>query len=158
MMRMLGTLVSTAIASVLSLALIGCDTREVEQHVDNRELGKGSSLLADLAYRIEVEIARGRTEAVLAAFEKLAVERPLLDHAPLRELSDFHLYLAARWLEERGGRKGDVQGPLKRSYAELMRQTGFLAPAMRQRFLFQVPLHRAIVEAATRHGLSLPAS
>jgi len=124
----------------------------------HRELGKGSSLLADLAYRIEVEIARGRTEAVLAAFEKLAVERPMLDNAPLRELSDFHLYLAARWLEERGGRNGDVLGPLKRSYEELMRQTGFLAPAMRQRFLFQVPLHRAIVEAATRHGLSLPAS
>ena len=39
-----------------------------------------------------------------------------------------------------------------------MRQTGFLSPAMRQRFLFQVPLHRAIVDAATRHGLSLPAT
>ena len=36
MMRMLGTLVSTAIATVLSLALSGCATREVEQHVDNR--------------------------------------------------------------------------------------------------------------------------
>ena len=124
----------------------------------HRELGKGSSLLADLAYRIEVEIARGRADGVLAAYETLAAERPLLDNAPLRELSDFHLYLAAQWLEERQGRKQDPLGALKRSYAELMRQTGFLAPAMRQRFLFQVPLHRAIIDAATRHGLSLPAS
>lgn len=123
----------------------------------HRELGKGSSLLADLAYRIEVEIARGRAEGVLAAYETLAAERPLLDNAPLRKLSDFHLYLAAQWLAERQGRKQDPLVPLKRSYDELMRQTGFLAPAMRQRFLFQVPLHRGIVDAATRHGLSLPA-
>ena len=38
------------------------------------------------------------------------------------------------------------------------RRTAMHIMAMRQRFLFQVPLHRAIVEAATRHGLSLPAS
>lgn len=123
----------------------------------HRELGKGSSLLADLAYRIEVEIARGRPEGVVAAYEKLAAERPLLDTAPLRELSDFHLYLAAQWLEERNARRDDARAPLKRSYDELMRQTGYLSPPMRQRFLFQVPLHRGIVEAATRHGLSLPA-
>ena len=123
----------------------------------HRELGKGSSLLADLAYRVEVEIARGRADAILAAYETLAAERPLLDNAPLRELSDFHLYLAAQWLEEKNDRKLEPLVPLGRSYAELMRQTGFLAPAARQRFLFQVPLHRSIVDAATRHGLSLPA-
>ncbi|MEO8196990.1 MAG: tetratricopeptide repeat protein [Thermoanaerobaculia bacterium] len=122
----------------------------------HRELGKGSSLLADLAYRVEVEIARGRPDAVVAAYETLAAERPLLDNAPLRELSDFHLYLAAQWLEERQIRKQDPLVRLKLSYDELMRQTGFLSPAMRQRFLFQVPLHRGIVDAATRHGLSLP--
>ena len=98
-----------------------------------------------------------RSQLFLAAYETLAAERPLLDNAPLRELSDFHLYLAAQWLAERQGRKQDPLVPLKRSYDELMRQTGFLAPAMRQRFLFQVPLHRGIVDADTRHGLSLPA-
>ena len=122
----------------------------------HREIGKGSSLLADLAYRVEVEIARGRADAILAAYEKLAKERSLLDSAPLRELSDFHLYLAAHWLEERNGSRLSPLVPLKRSYDELVRQTGFLGPAMRQRFLFQVPLHRAIIDAATRHGLSLP--
>ncbi len=123
----------------------------------HRELGKGSSLLADLAYRIEAEIARGRAEFVLAAYEQLAKERPLLDNAPLRELSDFHLFLAAEWLEEHQGRKLDPLVHLEKSYDELMRQTAFLAPAMRQRFLFQVPLHRAIIDAATRRDLSLPA-
>jgi tetratricopeptide (TPR) repeat protein len=123
----------------------------------HRELGKGASLLADLAYRIEVEIARGRADAVVAAYECLNAERSQLDTAPLRELSDFHLYLACQWLEERKARRGEPLVPLRRSYDELMRQTGFLEPAMRQRFLFQVPLHSAIVEAATRHGLSLPA-
>ena len=122
----------------------------------HRELGKGASLLADLAYRIEVEIARGRADTVLTAYETLAAERPLLDTAPLRELSDYHLYLGGLWLEERKARRCEPLVPLQRSYSELMRQTGFLAPAMRQRFLFQVPLHSAIVEAATRHGLSLP--
>ena len=123
----------------------------------HRELGKGSSLLADLAYRVEVEIARGRGDTVLAAHAALAAERPQFDNAPLKELSDFHLYLGSQWLEEKNGGKQEPLAPLKRSYEELMRQTGFLSPAMRQRFLFQVPLHRAIVDAATRHGLSLPA-
>ncbi|MEO7794783.1 MAG: tetratricopeptide repeat protein, partial [Thermoanaerobaculia bacterium] len=122
----------------------------------HRDLGKGASLLADLAYRIEAEIARGRADAILLAYEKLAAERPLLANAPLREVSDFHLYLAAQWLEERDGSSHTPRVHLRRSYDELMRQTGYLAPAMRQRFLFQVPLHRAIVDAATRHGLSLP--
>lgn len=124
----------------------------------HRELGKGASLLADLAYRAEAEIARGRADAVLAAYESLAAERPLLDSAPLRELSDFHLYLTGRWLEERKARQCEPVAFLKRSYDELMRQTGFLAPAMRQRFLFQVPLHNAIIEAATHHGFPLPGS
>jgi len=123
----------------------------------HRELGKGSSLLADLAYRIAAEIAGGRGEDVLAAYEKLAKERPLLDNAPLRELSDLHLYLAAEWLEEHHGKKLEPLAHLERSYDELMRQTAFLAPAMRQRFLFQVPLHRTIIDAATRRDLSLPA-
>jgi tetratricopeptide (TPR) repeat protein len=124
----------------------------------HRELGKGSSLLSDLAYRIEAEIARNRPDALLTAYEQLAAERPLLDNAPLRELSDFHLYLGAQWLEERDGKRQEPLVHLKRSYEELMRQTAFLSPAMRQRFLFQVPLHRAIVNAATQHGLSLPAT
>jgi tetratricopeptide (TPR) repeat protein len=123
----------------------------------HRELGKSSSLLADLAYRVEAEIARGRAEELLAAYEQLSRERARHDHAPLRELSDFHLYLGAEWLQEHQGRKIDALDHLQRSYAELMRQTAYLSPAMRQRFLFQVPLHRAIIDAATRRDLSLPA-
>ncbi len=38
-----------------------------------------------------------------------------------------------------------------------MRETAFLAPELRQRFLFQVPDHQAIVDAATQRGLGLPA-
>ena len=124
----------------------------------HRELGKGSSLLADLAYRVEVEISRERGDELQACYDKLAAARTLLENAPLRELSDFHLYLAAQWLAERNGKNLEPLVPLKRSYDELMRQTGFLSPPMRQRFLFQVPLHRAIVDAATRHGLSLQTS
>ncbi|MEO8274584.1 MAG: tetratricopeptide repeat protein [Thermoanaerobaculia bacterium] len=122
----------------------------------HRELGKASSLLADLAYRIEAEIARGRPDGVRPAYELLSQERALLDSAPLRELSDFNLYLAAEWLSERKVAQLKPLLHLEKSYAELMRQTAFLAPAMRQRFLFQVPLHRLIVDAATRRELSLP--
>jgi tetratricopeptide (TPR) repeat protein len=43
---------------------------------------------------------------------------------------------------------------LERAYQTLMRKTGFLEPAQRHRFLFQVQDNDAIVQAATRNGLA----
>lgn len=120
-------------------------------------LGKRASCLADWSYRIAVEIARGQPEAVRSVYERLAAARAELPGAPSTELHEYHLFLAADWLESRGKKSATPRGHLQRAYEELMRQTAFLDKGLRQRFLFEVPLHRALVEAATRRDLPLPA-
>jgi type II secretory pathway component GspD/PulD (secretin) len=72
MMRMLGTLVSTAIATVLSLALSGCATREVEQHVDNR---------ADSIHAVAQAVQRN-------VDQKMAAEVPLYQRVQALWVSD----------------------------------------------------------------------
>lgn len=119
-------------------------------------LGKPASRLADWSHRIPVEIARGQAEAVAAAYDHLLAGLAELPHVPLVEIHQFHLFLAAEWLEARGQKRGAPLAHLEQSYDELMRQTAYLDRAVRQRFLFQLPAHRAIVEAATRRDLSLP--
>ena len=71
-------------------------------------------------------------------------------------IGDFQLFRAGEWLRGKGLAKEDPLPHLERAYAELMRETSFLAPEHRQRFLFQVPTHQAIVDAATRRGLGMP--
>jgi hypothetical protein len=97
---------------------------------------------------------------VRATYDALAAARARLPRAPSAELYEYHLFLAADWLEARGSARASGAavslGHLERAYGELMRQTAYLDRGIRQRFLYEVPLHRAIVEAATRHDLSLP--
>ncbi len=127
----------------------------------HRELGKGQSLLADLAHRVQAEIAGGSPGGVVAAYRALATERERSRSAASAELFDYSLFLAAEWLGRKPGAfhpPPDPRPHLERAYRELVRQTAFLEPAMRQRFLFQVPVNRAIVEAATRLDLPLAGS
>lgn len=122
----------------------------------HRELGKEQSLLADLAYRLEAEIALGKAERIAAAYAALAEERERAAAAGSAEHFDFCLYLGAEWLGRKPGAPAvSPRFHLERAYRELMRQTSYLEAGMRQRFLFQLPVNRAIVEAATRLGLSL---
>ncbi len=79
-----------------------------------------------------------------------------LERAPVDEFLEFHLYTGLDWLERKGRQLGDPVPWLRRAYRELLRQTAFLEPALRQRFLFQIPEHEAILDEATRRGLSLP--
>lgn len=72
MMRMLGTLASPAIATVLSLALSGCATREVAQHVDNR---------ADSIHAVAQAVQRN-------VDQKMAAEVPLYQRVQALWVSD----------------------------------------------------------------------
>jgi tetratricopeptide (TPR) repeat protein len=121
-------------------------------------LSRRASLLADWSHRILAEIGRGQVEMVRTAYDTLVAARDAAPDAPSMELHEYSLFLAADWLETRHRGRGAPLAHLERSYRELMRQTGLLDRGMRQRFLFEVPLNRSIVEAATRRGLSLPES
>lgn len=114
--------------------------------------------------------------AVAAAFTRAALIRLALDqeqredlpalvadlatflereHYPeLGERLDFELYRSLRRLDRGVESTRDALFYLRRAYRRLMEKTGHLQPALRNRFLFQVPAHEAIVGAATREGLA----
>ncbi len=121
-----------------------------------RNAGNELAVLNILACRLDAAIAAGEVAGVEAAFAALAEERRRHPQIFSGALHDYHLYVGARWLEGHRGRGEDPRPYLEEAYSELLRQTGYLEPAMRQRFLFQIPGHAAILEAATRAGLPMP--
>ena len=132
------------------------DARLVEAERIYRAAGNDFALLTVLALRLETAMAGGRVDAVAAAFDALAGERLRLPQIVSAALFDYPLSVGAGWLRDRRGDGADPRPYLEQAYSELLRQTGFLSPAMRQRFLFQIPAHAAILEAATQRGLSMP--
>ena len=124
----------------------------------HREAGKPAAAARDLARRLEVALAADDVEGI-SRFAGVLVGRleALGENRPADEPFDFHLYRAADWLRRRGLATADDPLPhLRRAYDELMRQTAFLEPEHRSRFLFRIPHHRAILEAATQQLLALP--
>ena len=121
-----------------------------------RGAGNDLALLEVLADRLEAAVTLGTVESVRSAWQALAEQRRRPQVAS-GAICDFQLHQAAEWLRARGETAEDPRPFLERAYGELMRETAFLAPELRQRFLFQVPAHQTIVDAATRLGLSMPA-
>jgi tetratricopeptide (TPR) repeat protein len=73
--------------------------------------------------------------------------------ADLREVLHFRLFQGLEWLASQGHKVGEPTSFLEQAYRSVLRKAGHLEHDERQRFLFQVPEIRAIVEAATRRGL-----
>lgn len=132
------------------------DARFVEAERIQRAAGDDRALLTLLALRLETAIAMGRAPAVESAMAALEAERRLRPEVPSGALFDFHLWKGAAWLRGHGRSGPDPLPFLRRAHEELLRQTGFLQPSLRQRFLFQVSEHAAILEAANRAGLPMP--
>lgn len=118
---------------------------------------KGHAVLTDLGHALDLALAMEDPAAIERAFDALAAERENLPQVPSGEFFDFCLYQGARAIARGGGRAVESLPFLRRAYHELLRKTSFLEPARRQRFLFQIPEHQAIVDAATRERISLPA-
>lgn len=132
------------------------DARLAEAERIYRAAGNDFALLTVLAHRLDAAIVAGEVDAVAAAFDSLATERRRLPQIVSAALFDYPLSQGARWLRERRGDGPDPAPFLEQAYHELLRQTTFLTPEMRQRFLFQIPANAAILEAATQRGLSMP--
>jgi tetratricopeptide (TPR) repeat protein len=122
-----------------------------------RVVGNDLALPEVLAAKLEAALVIGHADAVRAAWKALADERQRRPASASAAISDFQLFRGAEWLRQTGEKMDDPTPFLSRAYSELMRETGFLDAGLRQRFLFQVPAHQAIVDAATQRGLGLPA-
>ena len=109
----------------------------------------------DLAWALEAAMQREDREAVLHLGQELDAALADQTYPEQGELLDLHLYQALDWLRTRDPEAGNPTVYLRRAYQNLMRKTGFLAPDLRNRFLFQVPEHRELLAAANRCGLGL---
>lgn len=103
-------------------------------------------------------------EASLALEDVMEIERltgellrvmNFIDYPELGEQIDLRIYRGLRWLASRSQQPTDPSEPLERAYNEICRKTELLDVELRNRFLFQIPDNRAIVDAATMHGLAL---
>ncbi len=132
---------------------------DARQHLENAILchqqhGDVLSATFDRSWLLETSIAvsdHRRIEELCAAIEAVL---ETLRYPELGETLDLRLYQGLEWMRQRG-RDVDPMHPLLRAYRELYRKTELLSAELRNPFLFQVPDNRAIINAATLHGLSL---
>jgi len=124
----------------------------------HRATGRDQAVLSDLSLSLRAALAGGEIGAVGRAFDALASERRRWPQVPASEPFELDLYRGARWLNDCYAREIDALPYLRRAYSELMRRTAFLEPSLRQRFLFQVPEHQAIVDAAGAEGIEIPSA
>jgi tetratricopeptide (TPR) repeat protein len=121
-----------------------------------RAVGNDLAVLTTLGLALEAALGTAQAPRVEAAFAALVAERERTRQIASGALLDYPLHVAALWLRRANRTAPDPVGYLRTAYHELLRQTGFLEPAMRQRFLFQIPGNAAILDAATRAGLAMP--
>jgi tetratricopeptide (TPR) repeat protein len=132
------------------------DARFAEAERILRATDGDRDLLVVLSLRLDAAIASGRAPTVERAMSALEQARSLRPEVPTTPLLELRLWRGAEWLGGHGAAQRDPLQHLRHAYEELLRETGFLAPELRQRFLSQVPDNAAILDAATRAGLSMP--
>jgi tetratricopeptide (TPR) repeat protein len=134
--------------------------RVIEALKLHQEQGDRHEEALDLAALIEIELRRQRWPEVYQF--ALALERALdgLAHPSQAELCYFALFRAFESLERSSGNQNlvefDPRDFLRKAYRELWRKTTLLPPQLRNKFLTQVSEHQDLVNAATKHNLSMP--
>ncbi len=139
----------------LRMRQVGAAARHFENAFEcHRQRGHLLESTFDRAFLLEAAVAADDQDEIDRLC--LELERVLthIEYPALGEQLDLRLYRGLEWLERRQVREVDSQTPLKRAYEGLCRKTELLDPSLRNRFLFQIPDHRAIIDAATSHGLA----
>ncbi|MEM9290944.1 MAG: tetratricopeptide repeat protein [Acidobacteriota bacterium] len=127
------------------------NAREIHQRHNN-----SSSGLVDLSYELELALNTQDAARIPELCHLLEQRRETLDPAERQELLDLRLYRGLEWVHRYGiPGTGSIRF-LRLAYRELMRKAGFLDPALRNVFLFQVPENAEILDAATDQRLTFP--
>jgi tetratricopeptide (TPR) repeat protein len=129
------------------------------QHLDaainiHQQHGDIMAATFDRAWLLETSIAVSDHRRIEELCSGLEAVLETLRYPELGETLDLRLYHGLEWLRQRG-RQVDPLKALRRGYRELYRKTELLSADLRNAFLFQIPDNRAIVNAATLHGLTL---
>ena len=132
---------------------------EAGQHLEaalRRHQDQGDVINAafDRAYLLEASLGLSDHRRIEELCMALDTVLDTLHYPEQGEVLDLRLYQGLDWLRHRG-RDLDPLKPLERGYRELYRKTELLSAELRNPFLFQVPDNRAIINAATQHGISL---
>ena len=128
-----------------------------EAEAIHRRHGRSTEVIEDLGWMLVEALDRSDREDVEVLVRRLDEALQEGPYPARGEIADYQTFAALEWLEAQGSR---VPSPpvkfLRRAYRELMRKTAYLDPDQRPHFLMQIEPHREIVNAATRHGLSMP--
>ncbi len=123
----------------------------LDQH---RESGDLQAAAFDQAWLVEMALVAEDEAAIRAHTAGLREAVQRLQQVELGERLELRLYRGLEWLRSRGHKVGDPLPYLDRSYREILRKASHLEPALRHRFLFQIPDNQAIVDNATAAGLT----
>ena len=123
-------------------------------HEIHRRQGDLESVAFDLTWMLEAAEAIRDTELINSLGGALVHAAEAVPEAARREILDYHLHRAL----ERQGNEEDSLYHLRCAYRMLMDRTENLTADLRHRYLFLIPAHREIIDAATRRGFTLPVS
>ncbi len=110
----------------------------------------------DCSWLLELALRHDEREAILTHCSELEAFLDDLEYPTAGETLYYRLYRAFDWLSRHDHKVREPLIYLRRAYQELMRKTGYLNPEMRHTFLYQIPEHQEVVDAATQHNLSWP--
>ena len=109
----------------------------------------------DTAWLLELTLAEGDREPMLANANRLEEMLRQIQSPRRKEVLLLRLFKAFEWLRHRQMPVPEARDYLRQACDELLRKTAFLEPDKRHAFLFQIPEHEELLDAATRHGVSL---
>lgn len=137
------------------IALLQRDLPRAKRHLTialdgHRRHERWEGAAFDLAYLLQAELTQGdeyEISRLVAELDNVLARSSAIGR---REILEVRLYRGLKRL----GRSEKAQPHLERAYRRLMEKTEHLPPEQRHRFLFQVPEHEEIVQAATEQGLA----
>jgi tetratricopeptide (TPR) repeat protein len=123
----------------------------------HRRHHRPADVVEDLGWLTVEALTRENREDVEVLVRRLEAALEEGPYPARGEIVDHQLFAALEWLETQGSRlPATPLRFLRRAYRELLRKTSYLDADQRPHFLMQIQPHREIVDAATRHGLSMP--
>jgi hypothetical protein len=122
-----------------------------------QDVGHCSLWLESLTGKLQAALASGKIPPLAEAYRVLNEARKGLSTNYFTVAADYELFRAAQQLSSQVEGFQPEGDHLAAAYHELLREAGFQNdPDQRHRYLFHIPVHAAILEAARQAGLAGP--